>query len=233
MSEGMKKLEKAIALYPQFKEAYVEVGEAYIIQKEYHNALAEYNRVLKIDARYSPGYYGKGKAYTGLKQLSQAIDQFTLAIQNDAEYMEAYIERGNAYQQRGLENSDSEDFQRAINDHEQADRLKKKYVDLGNKYLEQKDYISALSQYDRVLKIDLKYASCYYGKGKVFFAQKKWDDAIKQLNFSIELDAEVLDAYIARAETYRKRGKLNGSQADLQQAKSDEQKAASLKGKKK
>ena len=232
-SEAFIKFEQAISRCPQFKDAYIAYGDAYLMHKEYYKAEAEYHKVLKIDPNYAPAYYGKGRAFLGRKEWQKAVEQFSLAIQHNPNYIEAYVGRGSAFQNKGLENSDSEDLEKAIKDHEKADRLKKADVEKGNEFLGKKDYANALNHFERVLSVDNKYTPACYGKGKIYLAQNKWDIAIAQFTTVLENEPESIEAYLSRADAYKKRGEAKSSQEDMKLAEEDLSKARSLREKKK
>ena len=125
-------------------------------------------------------------------------------------------EEGNAYQDKGMTNSSSQDLEKAIGDHERADRLKRNHIDKGNEYFGKKKYLDSLNEYQRVLEVDDKYSQAYYGKGKVFLAQKKWKESIDNLALAIKYNPESLDAYKAREKAYRNTNQLDKAENDRQ-----------------
>lgn len=123
--EGMKKWEQGLQICPTFRDIYVARGDAYQKHHEYLNALEEYDRFLQISPQDALMYYKKGECYFALKSWDKAIEQLNAAIRYDARNVAAYEKRGNAYQQRFQQKQNDDDLQKAIEDLQKVETLKK------------------------------------------------------------------------------------------------------------
>lgn len=74
-----------------------ETGNAYLIAKEYDNAILAFTEAIKINPQYAVAYNKRGTAYSKKLKNSTAIDDFTKAIELKPNYAEAYINRANSY----------------------------------------------------------------------------------------------------------------------------------------
>jgi protein O-mannosyl-transferase len=63
LKESLVYLEKAIALHPTYKNAYLQLGNAYNYLKEYDKSIQYYQQVLKFDADDANGFNNLGITY--------------------------------------------------------------------------------------------------------------------------------------------------------------------------
>ena len=84
-----------------------------------------------------------------------------------------------------------------------------------------KDYDSAIEQFNKVIEMDEKYVEAYSLRASCYSALKKNDEAVKDFSKAIEMDPNNRGAYLGRSSVYKAMGKLP-------QAKSDELKASKI-----
>ena len=87
---------------------------------DYQEAIADYDRAIKLKPEYADVYYNRGNAYKNIEEYSKAIADYDRAIKLKPEYANAYNNRGNLH--RILE-----DKQAAIRDYRKAAELYKKH----------------------------------------------------------------------------------------------------------
>lgn len=114
-------LEKAIAIYPDYKDAYNNLGLAYKKAKNYDKAIKTYQTAILRDPNYSKNYYNLSTVYFEIQQYKQCI-----------EYMSKYVSlqpnSHNAYYLLGQAAGYLNEFSQAENYLEQAIRLQPKSV---------------------------------------------------------------------------------------------------------
>ena len=75
----------------------VELGQKYLTEQNYTEAVASFTEAIGLDPENIPAYMGRAQAYTGLKQYDDAKADYTTAIEKteDQPYTqaEAYIGR--------------------------------------------------------------------------------------------------------------------------------------------
>ncbi|MCL2711331.1 MAG: tetratricopeptide repeat protein, partial [Planctomycetaceae bacterium] len=88
-------------------------GYAYILKKEYEQAVTECTEALRQDDSVKEAYHYRGWAYNNLKKFDDSIADYNKAIECDPKYAAAYYNRGNTYNKKG-------DYDRAIDDYNKA-----------------------------------------------------------------------------------------------------------------
>jgi tetratricopeptide (TPR) repeat protein len=128
-----------------------------------------------------------------------ACTALILAAQNNLEDLAAaYIDRGNGYQ-------DSGEYDRAIQDYDQAIDLAPDsalaYYDRANAYDSKGEYDRAIADYDLVIQLapegDHVYYA-YYGRGYAYSAKGEYDRAIKDYDRAIRLNSKDANLFIVR-----------------------------------
>ena len=77
------------------------------------------------------------------------------------------------------------------------DAAKRKYVESGMKYMDEKKYDSAVIQFKKALQIDPRYSEAYYELGQAELAQKHWAAAFKNFSVAIDQDPNNVKAHLA------------------------------------
>ena len=77
------------------------------------------------------------------------------------------------------------------------DAAKRKYVESGMKYMDEKKYDSAVIQFKKALQIDPRYSEAYYQLGEAELAQKHWAAAFKNFSVAIDQDPNNVKAHLA------------------------------------
>ena len=95
----------------------VELGQKYLTEQNYTEAVASFTEAIGLDPENIPAYMGRAQAYTGLKQYDDAKADYTTAIEKteDQPYMQA-----EAYIGRAEVNELTTDNEDALSDYESA-----------------------------------------------------------------------------------------------------------------
>ena len=156
---------------------------------------------------------------------SLRIGACTALIQSGQSNLEdlavAYIDRGNGYQ-------DSGEYDRAIQDYDQAILLEPDsalaFYNRGNAYDSKGEYDRAIADYDLVIQLapegDHAYYA-YYGRGYAYSAKGEYDRAIKDYDRAIRLNSDDANVFIVR-------GVANFLRANPSQAVIDLRKSSQL-----
>ena len=72
LQEGIKHLEKAISLYPNFLEAQLKLGAAYMDLQEWDKAEQALRRALEINSKTANAFFALGELYLRQQKLNQA-----------------------------------------------------------------------------------------------------------------------------------------------------------------
>jgi tetratricopeptide (TPR) repeat protein len=99
---------------PRDANAYNDRGVAYSHKGEYDRAIADYNRAIERDRKYSHPYNNRGWAYYLKGDYDRAIGDASVAVSLDPKYKNAYHTRGEAYRAKGNYDRARADFNHAL-----------------------------------------------------------------------------------------------------------------------
>ena len=85
--------DKAIALQPQYADAYNNRGNAYMGKGEYEKAIADFSQAIVLDPQYADAYYNRANAYSSLKQYEKAILDYTRTTDLNTMHIDAFFNR--------------------------------------------------------------------------------------------------------------------------------------------
>lgn len=111
----------AIRATPDEPQAYYERGQIYVAQAEYDKALKDMNQVASIRPDFVPTHYFLGLINNEIAQYDEAIKHFDTYITTVTDDYLAYAGRANAYIQ-------TEQFEQALPDLNQAIDLEPRYA---------------------------------------------------------------------------------------------------------
>lgn len=70
-------------------EVLLELGQSYLLNKEYENAIKKFSAALKINPHDPELYYYLGLAYEGAEQIDNAINMYKKTLQLDKSFSNA------------------------------------------------------------------------------------------------------------------------------------------------
>lgn len=156
---------QAIALDPEYPDAYLNRGLAYEAMEEHQKAIGDYSQSIVLDGQNVRAYIRRGIIYNirafkqrelgsphqAAKDHQRAIEDFSRAIALNRQYALAYYNRGLTY-------SALKQYREAIDDYDWAIELNSQNANFFNNrgYAYQKldEYQKAIEDYDSALAID-------------------------------------------------------------------------------
>jgi tetratricopeptide (TPR) repeat protein/S1-C subfamily serine protease len=161
-SKAITDYDKAIAINPEYEDAYYNRGITYYTLQDYSKAITAYDKAIAINPEFALAYSNRGGAYDELKEYSKAIADYDKAIAINPEYADAYYNRG-------LTHYAIKKYPKAIADFTKAIAINPKfsvaYSNRGVAYDELKDYPKAIADYNKAIAINPKYEDAYYNRG--------------------------------------------------------------------
>jgi lipoprotein NlpI len=148
-----------------------------------------------------------------------AIGACTAIIQSGAETTHnlavAFNNRGHAYDRKG-------DNDRAIQDFDQAIRLRPDYAlaffNRGVAYGDKKEYDQAIRDYDQAIRLKPDFAEAFGNRGRDYNIKGDHDRAIQDLNQALRLKPDFVDGYTGRAFAYAHKKDYDRAMQDFNQA---------------
>ncbi len=182
IAEALEEYKKAVELYPDFLEAYTNMGQLYSHMEERDEAIACYNRALKIDRNFRV-LLNIGVEHYNHGDMKSALDFFLEAVKKKKDFIEGNFYAGLVhYNQKDLKKAEPFFKKVTLSD---PKHLKAHYL-LSYIYYEWKDYKATLECLDIIADrsedrhfINRYYGFCYYYLGD-------YDRAVKYLQEAIE-----------------------------------------------
>jgi tetratricopeptide (TPR) repeat protein len=185
-SSAIKLWGDAIAKQPATGALYVERahhnrGFAYLQAKRYEEALYDFNRALKLNARDANAHVGRGTLLTRTGSHAAALVDLSRAIEIDPRYAEAYAKR--CFVSMMLERP-----QQAASDCERAvvldSRHREAHTNLGVVYAALGRYRDAEGSYQRALAIDPGNGDANYNYGVLMAVTGRTAEARQRLGLA-------------------------------------------------
>ena len=141
---------RAIYLDPDFAEAYVGRGYAYLAHENLDSALADFDKAIELDPDLHEAYNYRGLVALGMADPEQAMLDFTKAIEVEPGFADAYVNRARLHFSRRDLASAIEDMTAAIREEPEETRH---YLDRAQMHLFNSDSASAAADLDQVLSL--------------------------------------------------------------------------------
>jgi len=131
--------------------------------------------------------------------------------ETDADLSKAFDSRGLAYMHK-------RDFERAIQDYDQALRLNSRSATAAyNRALTYRlkgDYGRSISDYDEALQLTPSDADSFFGRGLSYFYQGDYDRAVQDYDQALRINPSLTDVFRARSSAYLHKGEYLRAVAD-------------------
>ena len=97
LAEGILHLEKAIAIYPNFPEAQIKLGTAYMDAKEWDKAELALKRAIELAPDASNAFFALGELYMQQKKYSEAEQRLRQGLRIDNHSWRGHFALGRVY----------------------------------------------------------------------------------------------------------------------------------------
>jgi tetratricopeptide (TPR) repeat protein len=186
--------------------ASVNRGEYYMEQRDFSNAIKDFNLAIKLSrGEYAPAFYNRGVYYSQVaKDHSAAEADFSRTIALDPSYIDAYIKRAS-------ERVFSSNFEGALNDLDRAKNIDSMRVDIY--YTQAKVFTGAmifkesLPFYDKAISMYGYSAEMYNDRAYVKYRIKDYEGALQDCEKAISLMPNLMSAYYNKGIIYLELGK--------------------------
>jgi Tfp pilus assembly protein PilF len=108
---SIDELNRAIALDPDYKLAYLSRGSAFLKLNRLEEARHDFDRLLKIDPKHARAYHLRGLVNEKVGDNESALGDFNAAIEVDPEYGAAYYSRATLHSKLGNTDLATEDIE--------------------------------------------------------------------------------------------------------------------------
>src|SRR5262245_1942611 len=150
---GISHLEKAVNLYPNFLEARLLLGTAYMDARQFDKAERELRHSLKINPKLAAAYFGLGELYRRQQKNNEAENALQEGLKLEPKSHQGHFTLGQVYFAKG-------DVAKAGPEVGQALQLKPDYAEAyllaGNLFLKTRNAASALQMFEEYLRLEPK-----------------------------------------------------------------------------
>jgi tetratricopeptide (TPR) repeat protein len=126
------------------------------------------------------------------------------------------------YVNRGMAWSNNKDYDKAIEDYDEAIRLDPKdawaFLFRGNAWLNKNKYDKAIADYDEAIRLDLKETTAFHNRGIAWFNKSDNDKAIQDFDETIRLDPKCAAAFCIRGDAWVRKDDYDKAIKDLTEA---------------
>jgi len=150
---GISRLEKAVNLYPNFLEARLLLGTAYMDARQFDKAERELRRSLEIDPKLAAAYFGLGELYRRQQKNDEAENALREGLKLEPKSHQGHFTLGQVYFAKGDVAKSGPEVGRAL-------QLKSDYAEAyllaGNLFLKTRNAASALQMFEEYLRLEPK-----------------------------------------------------------------------------
>ncbi len=177
--ESLAQARQALALKPDYREAYVNLGNALSMKGDLVAAIDAYQRALKIDPAFALAWNNLGMVLLKAGRLDEAIVNFQKALELKPLLSVAHCEFGHALMLQGKVEDAIGHFQQALEiDENYAGCL----ASLGAALQQQGRIDEAVIQFQKALAIDPGLPQANVGLGELFLGRQQAREAIGHFN---------------------------------------------------
>ncbi len=217
LEKALAAYDRAIALKPDFVEAYHNRASGLQQLGKYKKAIIDLEQAIGLDPDSAELHYKRGCTKGSSNQSESAIADFDKAIKLNPNYAEAYCCRGLMKSGLGEYKSAIADFDKAIELKLNPDFVRIHYIrGIVNAQFEQ--YKEAIVDFDEAIRLYPDYAEAYDSRGVVKNLLKRYESAIFDHTTAIDMAPNFAEAYLHRGMVRGKLGDINGAESDLQTA---------------
>lgn len=189
---GLRDLDKAIALRPDYHKAYLNRGTLYKQIGDYKSAMTDLTKSIELEPS-AGAYNNRALVFEMTKDYQAAFKDFGKALALEPDKASTYINRCTLHGSLSA-------FQQALKDCSTA--IEKDpysalaYATRGLAYSGIGDYTNALKDFDKSLVLAPSNPMAYFNRGQVYLKGGDFERALGDFNKAVTLDKQYVDQYI-------------------------------------
>jgi len=168
LDRAFLEINKSIAIFKGFGDAYTSLGTIYYEKKNYSDAIKNYEHARRLMTVPSPNLFNNlGLVYQKTNQMKESLEALDSAIKYSPANVEAHNNRGNALAGLGRYEESLKEFQKTI---DLNPLYAKAYLNMGITYLDTKNYPKAIEYFNKYLSFDTTNIDMVATIGKIYQA---------------------------------------------------------------
>jgi len=178
-------------------ESYLAHADKLLDQQNFGQALAYYNKVIRMDRSIDDAFLGRSIAHSGVGKLEESIADLNVFILRNPRHSMAHVYRGVRYMSQGAHEYAELNLLKAI---KLNPRNAQAYDDLGVLYAQQGDIKEALQYFTQALRIDPYNEMAYHNTAIAYFLLEENQKALQAVNKAVRLMPESRDTFVLKAQ---------------------------------
>ena len=201
--------------YPKTGFAYIALGNAYKIEGDYNQALANYNQALKLKPDDWEALSNRGALYVASKDYKRAITDLDRALSLRPLSEAAFNNRAMAHAALGELNQSIDDASRAI---EIRPEFAEAYRNRADAFRAQNDFTHAMADYNAAISLKNDYADVLVNRGSLYRLLGDNQRAALDYDEAIRANPRHAQAYNNRANLYLSQRRIDMALQDYERA---------------
>ena len=192
---------------------YYNRGLAYMAEKKFVAAEADFAKVSKLDSHYWGSDTRKGDCNMQLKKYKEAIFDFEKSLNENPN-------QANTWRNKGFCKIQLADYQAAVKDLEKSNSLNDSnedtYYNLGIAYGAMQQNEKAKENYTKAITLKPKYPEALINLGNIFALEKNTDSALNNYNKAIAITSEFPNVFLNRGRVFMDKKMYQEALADFE-----------------
>jgi tetratricopeptide (TPR) repeat protein len=196
--KAISELESLVERAADDSDAHFLLGQAYNQDGQLEKAIDEFRKVLELNPESAAAHHNLGVTYYQLQDLQSAVTEFETALEIDPDDPDTHYQLGAAYLTLALSGGGSatavdpelldqanEEFIAAL---ELREGMPEALIGLGNVYIQQRDYDTAIETLQQAVESVPDSREAYYGLGTAYAQVGNIDKACETYKHFLTLD---------------------------------------------
>ncbi len=142
----------------------LSLGEKYLDEMDYENAILAYNMAIAIDPNSVESYVGLAEAYAGIEEYDKSLDAIKAGMDVVGENRELLEQRGKTIEL---------------------------YLGVGDACYQLKKYDEAIEIFNKIIEADPQKTDAYIGIANAYIEKGMYEEALETVNKGIEINGEI------------------------------------------
>ena len=184
--EAIRYYQESIAKNPEFSDAFLNLGLAYLQLDQLDKAMEALSRAIEIDPELFPAYLARAETATRQGQWNVAEKDLDVLKKSYADSSQYYLIKGNMLVGKNNPSAALSEYDRSL---ELDAKNTEAYVNRGAVFFALKDYKSAYNDFKSALQLDLRQPEALNNLGLLASRTMQWDTALSYFDRALRVNA--------------------------------------------
>ncbi len=198
INEAIEQLYEAITLDPEYKEAYLLLGQHLLKLKSYNKAIEMGDRILEIDNSNIEAYIIKCNGHLGNNDPQKAIEIVDYALSLNENHLTLHFKRGRCLHEMSRHDEALEEYDYVL---KESPNNSNALLQRGNCLSRMQNWHGALQCFNKALEYDPNNPEIYYNRGVTLTYVGELECAQKDAEVAIDLNPKYVQAYRLLAQS--------------------------------